>query len=53
MTRVIAVFAATLLIAGCQTLGPGTVPRDRTNYADAIAETGTAPQIPVVTIPAN
>ncbi|MDA8255640.1 MAG: hypothetical protein M0Z99_08390 [Betaproteobacteria bacterium] len=33
-----AALAAARLVAGCQSMGPGTVPRDRTNYADAIAD---------------
>ena len=32
------VVLAALLVAGCQTLGSGSVPRDRLGYADAIAE---------------
>ena len=31
------VLAITFPMAGCQTIGPGTVKRDRVDYADAIA----------------
>jgi len=34
----IAALAVALLAAGCQSIGPASVPRDRTNYADAIAD---------------
>jgi hypothetical protein len=55
-------FTLTLVsgVAGCQTIGPGSVQRDRLDYAAAIAdsfssiaETGTVPLVPIITIPAN
>lgn len=34
----LSVCALTLVFAGCQSIGPGTVPRDRADYGNAIAE---------------
>lgn len=58
--RLTLTLALSLALAGCQTIGPGSVQRDRLDYAAAIAgsfssiaETGTVPLVPIITIPAN
>lgn len=47
------ILAVAFSAAACQTIGPGSVQRDRLDYAGAIAEKGTVPQVPIITIPAN
>lgn len=37
-SRLLATIALGLSIAGCQSIGPGTIPRDRLDYAGAIAD---------------
>ena len=37
-TRVVAYLGLALALAGCNTIGPGSVPRDRSDYSDAISE---------------
>jgi hypothetical protein len=37
-SRLVAAVALAVSIAGCQSIGPGTIPRDRLDYAGAIAD---------------
>lgn len=61
--RLTLTLALSLALAGCQTIGPGSVQRDRLDYAAAIADSWKEQAlldivklrllVPIITIPAN
>lgn len=46
--RLALALAATLVMAACQTIGPGSVQRDRLDYAAAISDSWKKQGMPVI-----